>query len=105
VVNRGTLIPKLCEVTAKLTRADILDRLDKVNVPAGPINNLDDVFADPQVIHRKMQLKLPSDAAAGGAIPGLRTPIKIGGEAMAHPRPSPQLGEHTAEILKEIGEG
>ena len=104
VVNRGTLIPSLCDVTAKLTRAEILDRLDKVNVPAGPINNIDDVFADPQVIHRGMQLKLPSDAAKDGHIPGLRTPIKIGGEAMAHPRPSPRLGEHTAEILREIGE-
>jgi crotonobetainyl-CoA:carnitine CoA-transferase CaiB-like acyl-CoA transferase len=104
VVNRETLIPSLCDVTSTLTRADILARLDKVNVPAGPINNLDDVFADPQVIHRKMQLALPSEAAQGGTIPGLRTPIKIGGEAMAHPRPSPRLGEHTAEILKEIRE-
>jgi crotonobetainyl-CoA:carnitine CoA-transferase CaiB-like acyl-CoA transferase len=104
VVNRETLIPSLCAVTEKLTRADILAKLDRVNVPAGPINNLDDVFADPQVIHRKMQLALPSDAAPNGTIPGVRTPVKIGGEAMANPRPSPRLGEHTAEILREIGE-
>ena len=104
VVNRETLIPRLCEITAKLTRADILAKLDAVNVPAGPINNIDDVFADPQVIHRKMQLALPSEAAQNGTIPGLRTPIIIGGEKMAHPRPAPRLGEHTEEILREIGE-
>ncbi|MPZ57446.1 MAG: CoA transferase [Rhizobiales bacterium] len=104
VVNRETLIPSLCEVTATLTRAEILAKLDAVNVPAGPINNLDDVFADPQVIHRKMQLALPSEAAPNGTIPGVRTPIVIGGEAMASPRPAPRLGEHTDEILREIGE-
>jgi crotonobetainyl-CoA:carnitine CoA-transferase CaiB-like acyl-CoA transferase len=104
VVNRETLIPSLCTVTAKLARADILARLDTVNVPAGPINNIDDVFADPQVIHRQMQLALPSEGAPGGTLPGVRTPIIVGGEKMASPRPSPRLGEHTAEILREIGE-
>jgi crotonobetainyl-CoA:carnitine CoA-transferase CaiB-like acyl-CoA transferase len=75
-----------------------------VNVPAGPINDLSDVFSDPQVIHRGMRLDLPSDAAEGGTIPGLRTPITIDGKGMAAERPAPRLGEHTQEILREIGE-
>jgi crotonobetainyl-CoA:carnitine CoA-transferase CaiB-like acyl-CoA transferase len=51
-----------------------------------------------------MRLALASGAAATGTIPGVRTPIVIDGLAMASAHPSPQLGEHSAEILKEIGE-
>jgi len=51
-----------------------------------------------------MRLELPSAAAKGGAIPGLRTPITIDGTGMAAERASPRLGEHTQEILREIGE-
>ena len=87
-----------------MKRADLLAKLEAVGVPAGPINNLDQVFADPQVIHRGMKLELASDAAKGGKIPGVRTPIVIDGAPMASERPSPRLGEHTAEILREIGE-
>jgi crotonobetainyl-CoA:carnitine CoA-transferase CaiB-like acyl-CoA transferase len=103
VMNRESLISGLCATTSKLTRAQILEKLDAVNVPAGPINNLDDVFADPQVIHRKMQLALKSEDAPNGTIPGVRTPIVIGGEPMASERPSPRLGQHSEEILREIG--
>ena len=74
-------------------------------MPAGPINTLDQVFTDPQVIHRGMKLDLPSEAAKGGTIPGVRTPIMMDGWPAASERPAPRLGEHTAEILKEIGEG
>jgi crotonobetainyl-CoA:carnitine CoA-transferase CaiB-like acyl-CoA transferase len=104
VANRAKLVAHLSDLTLRFKRADILAGLEAVNVPAGPINNLDDVFADPQVIHRGMRLALPSDAAKGGTIPGVRTPITIDGQGMAAERPAPQLGEHSAEILREIGE-
>jgi crotonobetainyl-CoA:carnitine CoA-transferase CaiB-like acyl-CoA transferase len=104
VTNRGKLVAHLCGLTAQLRRDDLLAKLEAVNVPAGPIFDLPDVFADRQVKHRGMRLELPSEAAKGGMIPGLRTPITIGGEPMAAERPSPRLGEHTEEILREIGE-
>ena len=85
--------------------ADLLAKLEAVQVPAGPINSLDQVFADPQVVHRGMRIDPPSNAAKAGRIPGVRTPIIRDGVPMAVPRPSPLLGEHTAEILREIGEG
>ena len=105
VTNRAKLVAHLCGLTERLTRADLLAKLEAVSVPAGPINNLDQVFADPQVIHRGMRLDLPSAAAKGGTIPGVRTPIMIDGRPMAAERPAPRLGEHTPEILREIGEG
>ncbi|MGA2129642.1 MAG: CaiB/BaiF CoA-transferase family protein [Xanthobacteraceae bacterium] len=104
VRNRGTLIPHLTSLTLKFTRADLIAALEAVQVPAGPINTVADVFADPQVIARGMRIDMPSETAAGGSIPGVRTPIKIDGRVMSSGRPSPRRGEHTEEILREIGE-
>jgi crotonobetainyl-CoA:carnitine CoA-transferase CaiB-like acyl-CoA transferase len=104
LAHREVLVPHLTELCKRMTMTDILAKLEAVGVPAGPINNLDHVFSDPQVIHRGIKLDLPSDAAKGGTIPGVRAPLVIGGRPMAHERPSPRLGEHTEEILREIGE-
>jgi len=102
--HREELIGKLSALTSKMKRDDLLAKLEAQGVPAGPINNIEQVFADAQVKHRGMKLDLPSQAAKGGSIPGLRSPIVIDGWKAASERPSPLLGEHTAEILKEIGE-
>jgi crotonobetainyl-CoA:carnitine CoA-transferase CaiB-like acyl-CoA transferase len=103
--HRNELVGKLSALTKKMKRDDLLSRLEAQGVPAGPINDLEQVFKDPQVIHRGMKLDLPSAAAKSGHIPGVRTPIVMDGWHAASERPAPRLGEHTAEILKEIGEG
>jgi crotonobetainyl-CoA:carnitine CoA-transferase CaiB-like acyl-CoA transferase len=105
LARRDELVEKLSSLTRKLKRDDLLTQLEAVQVPAGPINNLAQVFSDPQVVHRGMKLELASADAANGTIPGVRTPIVIDGAPMASPRSAPKLGEHTAEVLKEIGEG
>jgi crotonobetainyl-CoA:carnitine CoA-transferase CaiB-like acyl-CoA transferase len=104
LAHRAVLVEKLSTLTKRMRRGDLLVKLEGVGVPAGPINDLEQVFADPQVIARGMKLDLSSTAAKGGTIPGVRSPIVIGGRPTAAEHPSPRLGEHTAEILKEIGE-
>ena len=104
LTHREEIIGKLSALTSKMKRDDLLAKLEAQGVPAGPINAVDQVFEDPQVIHRGMKLDLPSKAAKKGSIPGVRTPIVIDGWKAASENPAPLLGQHTDEILKEIGE-
>jgi crotonobetainyl-CoA:carnitine CoA-transferase CaiB-like acyl-CoA transferase len=101
VANRAALIPRITAGTLKATRADLLATLEDAKVPAGPINNIADVFDDAQIKHRAMRLDLDAPRAAGGTIPGVRTPLTIDGVGMAHDRPSPGVGEHGADILAD----
>jgi crotonobetainyl-CoA:carnitine CoA-transferase CaiB-like acyl-CoA transferase len=103
VRNREQLIPQLARLLAPLRRVNILSAMEERGVPAGAINNLADVFADPQILHRAMVSKLDASWAAEGAVPTVRTPIQFSGAKLRLDRPAPRLGEHTDEVYKELG--
>jgi crotonobetainyl-CoA:carnitine CoA-transferase CaiB-like acyl-CoA transferase len=103
VSNRDRLVPIVAELIRPWTRDGLLAALEAAGVPAGPINTVAEVFDDPQVRHRGMQVSLSDPASAGGSIPGVRTPVVIDGVGQVAPRGSPALGAHTDEILAEIG--
>ena len=96
VANRDALVALIEGRTGLRTRHDLVEALTAAGVPAAPINTVAEAFADPQIIHRAMRIE------RGGA-PGVRSPIVMDGEPMANPRGAPGLGEHTDEILREIG--
>lgn len=103
VQNRDTLTPELSAETAKIERDTLLKLLEDAGVPGGPINTVADVFADPQIEHRQMRVDTPHSGAAAGTSPGVRTPIRFSAAELALERGVPRLGEHTAEVLTEIG--
>ena len=86
---REAIVPLLATSLACWSRAAILAALEGVGVPAGPINDLADVFADPQVLHRRLVTQLPSDAT--DATPALRSPIVIDGVPQVAGTPAPRL--------------
>ena len=100
IENRDELNALLDALTAKRTRADLLEAFEKAGVPAGPINSVADVFADPQVIHRGMVENLPLE---GRPFPAVRSPVMIDGQGMRSAALSPRLGQHTREVLEELG--
>ena len=86
VANRPEMIRRLNGATSRRTRDDLLAACEANNVPAGPINDLADVMADPQVIARGMQIELDG-------VPGLRSPFVFSDAELALHRPAPKLGE------------
>ena len=101
ILNRARLVPHLAGLTSTFTKSDLLARLERAGVPAGPINMLDEVFADPQVKARGIRRDLASESAKGGTIPTVASPIVIDGVRMVSSRPSPGLDEHHADILHD----
>jgi crotonobetainyl-CoA:carnitine CoA-transferase CaiB-like acyl-CoA transferase len=102
VASRSDLVPVLCAETATRTRDDLLAALEGEGVPAGPINSVEDVFDDPQVLHRALKVELPATGAQDGTVASVRTPIRFRNAALALTRAAPALGEHTAEILAAL---
>ncbi|MFT3733186.1 MAG: CaiB/BaiF CoA-transferase family protein [Hyphomicrobium sp.] len=100
VSNRAQLIPILEAETLKHSSQHLLAALEAAGVPAGPVNRLDQVFADPQVRARQMRQDLPRNAQA--PVPTVRGPIVLNGEPCIASTPSPKLGEHTTGILTRV---
>jgi crotonobetainyl-CoA:carnitine CoA-transferase CaiB-like acyl-CoA transferase len=101
VRHRDTLIPLLAELMRQRSRADWLAALETAKVPCGPINDLAEVFADPQVRERGMVVSLPHPLA--GEVPLVASPMKFSATPVGHRRAPPLLGEHTDEVLAEFG--
>jgi crotonobetainyl-CoA:carnitine CoA-transferase CaiB-like acyl-CoA transferase len=100
VANRVALRAAMVEKLARFERDALLAKLEAAGVPASPINTIADMFADPQAIARKMRLDL--DDGHGNTLPSVRSPIVYSQTPLVYDRPSPRLGEHTAEILAEL---
>ncbi len=98
---RAELVPLLTALTIRFTRDALLAALEREGVPAGPINTVADVFADPHVLARGMRLDLAAPEAEAGSIPSVASPVVIDGRRMAAERPSPRLGAHTEEVLRD----
>jgi formyl-CoA transferase len=98
--NRHVLIPLLEELTRVLPMADCIARLQATGTPCGPINNLAQVFEDPQVQHRGLKIEVEHPVA--GRIPLVRSPAIFSATPSRYDLPPPLLGQHTDEVLREV---
>ena len=101
VRHRSVLVPLLAAVMKTRTRAEWLARLESAKVPCGPINDLAEAFADPQVQDRGMTVELPH--ALAGSVRLVASPMKLGGTPVQYRSAPPLLGEHTEQVLLELG--
>ena len=99
--NRRALADEIEKTTVAAPRAGWLERLDAAGVPAGPINTYPEALADPHALARGMVVDLEHPGA--GPIKALGVPVKLSDTPGAVDRAAPLLGEHTAEILTELG--
>jgi formyl-CoA transferase len=99
VRNRGVLVPLVTEAMRTRTQRAWLDLLEPLGVPCGPINRLDQVFAEPQLAARGLRMDLPHPLA--GTVPQVGTPIRFSATMPDYERAPPLLGEHTVEVLRQ----
>ena len=92
IANRAAMTEGLADATRHWSKADLLAACEAEGVPAGPINDLAEVFADPQIVHRGLKITVQG-------VPGVRSPFTFSDATLALDRPAPKLGEHQAEVL------
>ncbi|ASW07061.1 CaiB/BaiF CoA-transferase family protein [Rhizobium sp. 11515TR] len=102
VANRNEVRAFISSETLKWNKAELLKACEANAVPAGAINTIEDMFADPQIVARGLRIDL--EDSAGTVIPSVRTPIVLSETPLTYTRPSPRLGEHQEEVLAELAE-
>lgn len=99
VRHREILVPIIAALIRTRTTLEWTTACDAAQVPCGPINNLDQVFSDPHVIHRQMRIDLPHPLS--GSVPQVVNPIKFSATPIEYHNAPPLLGQHTASVLTE----
>ncbi|MDR0279309.1 MAG: CoA transferase [Paucimonas sp.] len=97
VANRAELIPLIRQATVFKTTAEWVSQLEQAGVPCGPINDLAQMFADPQVQARGLAIDIPHPLA--GSVPQVASPIRLSATPVEYRNAPPLLGEHTEQIL------
>lgn len=100
VAHRAELIPLLRQAMVFKTTAQWIEQLEKAGVPCGPINDLQQVFADPQVQARGLRLDLPN--ALGSSTPQVASPLRLSATPVAYRSAPPLLGQHTEALLQRL---
>ncbi|WP_193557051.1 CaiB/BaiF CoA transferase family protein [Pseudomonas viridiflava] len=100
VANRSELIPLIRQATVFKTTAQWVDELEAAGVPCGPVNDLSQVFDDPQVLARGLAIELPH--VLGGRVAQVASPIRLSETPVEYRRAPPLLGEHTSQVLQEL---
>lgn len=100
VANRAELVPMIRQVTVFRTTAEWVSVLEQAGVPCGPINDLAQVFADPQVLARGLKVEMPHPVA--GSVPQVASPIRLSETPVQYRQAPPLLGEHTERVLQRV---
>ncbi len=100
VAHRAELIPLLRQATVFKTTTQWIELLEKAGVPCGPINDLQQVFADPQVQARGLRIDLPN--AMGSTTPQVASPLRLSATPVAYRSAPPLLGQHTEALLQRL---